>query len=133
MTFNSLFNLIETDTDGVYKFICRIFYETNSELCIEDRLYLFAMIKKFKVEPEKDDSHFKSLFENKKGLLKVINLITGDSEFSFFTNGKDVEFSQLSGDALNLSYVYAEIFGVSNIKNPADVYCKKVNANVVSC
>lgn len=127
MIFNSLFNLIETDTDGVYKFICRIFFETDADLSIEERLYILAMVKKFKNEEEKDFDHFIKLFENKKNLLRVFNQFAEGEQFNFFINGKDVASSELKEVPSTMAYFYLGIFGEKNLQNADEQFLKKIS------
>ena len=115
MIFNSLFSLIETDTEGVYKFICRLFYENNFDLSIDDRLYIFAVIRKLKDCKEKDCSHFFGLFENRKYLLKILNRFSPGNKYSFLVDNSDVNPDTVDKKLNNIIKDYINIFGINNI------------------
>ena len=110
MVFNSLLNLIQDDFEGVYKFICRVFYESYEELDLDECQLIYSAIINVRKMENRSFDDFIECFDCDGHLYPIINELRPDGEYGIFTNEKEVVVSELDGVALILTSDFFDIF-----------------------
>ena len=117
MIFNSLLDLADKDLNGVYKFICRLFYECNVQLNDNDCDFIFTQLTVFKKLEFKDFNSFIKLFKDNAFVISIIKKLAPNDVYGCFTNKKRVFISTLDSTSLSLTIFYLNTFGYDNIRN----------------
>ena len=115
MIVTSLYKLAVTNNGGVYKYLVKLLEGRDSDITLSESLILYAGVTKFKDCPEKDFSHFLSLFSNNKRLVQLLTKLKDSGIYDFLVNEKSVDYEALGENNYFLIDEYIKIFGKENI------------------
>lgn len=110
MTFNSIFNMVDSDLEGVYAFMEQMFTENYVELTNADRDVILSALRKLKAADKKDFKTFISFVSKDAAVYDILYELNPEGQYGFFTNGKDVDVMKLEGVPLNLVAYYSDNF-----------------------
>lgn len=117
MIFKSIFNLVDTNKDGVYKFLCKVLDESNVDPGIEEYLFVFAALEKFSKCDVLDFQHFISFFDQKRIMLKVFEEFGKFGKLHCFADETEVQLSSLDKFSISMIPFYIDLIGIGNVKN----------------
>ena len=117
MVFNSLLMLMDNERKGVFNFIRELFYVNNYTLSQDEKAYIYNSLIEYSKNEHKSFDVFIEQFKRKENLYNVLNLLSPDNIYGFFTNRERVYISSLDEKALSLTVCYLNTFGFGNIQN----------------